>query len=163
MKFEDKHVLDKPAATVIKMYSDQKFFERKYAAVGAWDIVVLECSKDDKTFRIKCRYTIKASATQIPAAIQKFVGGTTHITQTDTWDLKALTGRLDVEVKGAPVKVTADMVLKDEGQGAVNLMKWNVSSSIPLIGGKLEQMIVDDIKAKSAADVAASRKILADY
>lgn len=163
MKFEDRHVLNKPASTVIKMYADQKFFERKYAGVGAWDIEVLECEKTDKKFRIKCRYTVKASSTQIPAAIQKFVGASSTVTQVDTWDLVARTGRLDVEIKGVPVKVGADMVLKDEAKGAVNTLKWNVSCSIPLLGGKLEQLIVEDIKAKSATDVAATTKILADY
>jgi hypothetical protein len=142
MKFEDRHLLNKPAATVIKMYGDQKFFERKYKDIGAWDIVVLECDKSDKKFRIKCRYSIKSSNPNIPAFATKFVGDSSTITQTDTWDLIAKTGRLDVEIKGVPVKVGADMVL---------------------IGGKLEQLIVDDIKSKSAQDVAVTVKILADY
>ena len=163
MKFEDKHILNKPAATVIKMYTDQKFFERKYKDLGAWDIEVLECEKTDKKFRIKCRYSIKSSNPSIPAFAQKFVGTSATITQQDTWDIAAKTGRLDVEIKGAPVKVGADMTLKDEAKGAVNAMKWTVSCGIPLIGGKLEQLIVDDIKAKSANDVAVTTNILADY
>ena len=70
MKFEDRHVLNKPAADVIKMYTDQKFFERKYKDLGAWDIQVLECKKDAKKFLIKCRYTIKSSHPSIPAFAQ---------------------------------------------------------------------------------------------
>ena len=163
MKYEYREVHNKPAATVIKMYGYQKLFERKYKDSGDWNIVVLECDKSKKKFRIKWRYSIKSSNPNIPALATKFVGDSSTITQTDTWDLIAKTGRLDVEIKGVPVKVGADMVLKDEAKGGVNLLKWNVSCGIPLIGGKLEQLIVDDIKSKSAQDVAVTVKILADY
>lgn len=162
MKFEDKHPFDKPAATVIKMFSDRAYFERKYKDLGGWDIEVLEHEKSAKKFRIKVRYTIKASG-QIPAFAQKFLGDSSTVTQQDAWDLEKMTGRLDVEVKGLPAKVSADMTLKSDGKGAANHLIWNVSCGIPLIGGKLESVIADDIRAKSGADIAVSRKLLAGY
>ena len=163
MKFEDRHVLNKPAADVIKMYTDQKFFERKYKDLGAWDSQVLECKKDAKKFLIKCRYTIKSSHPSIPAFAQKLVGTTATVTQQDVWDIATMTGRLEVEIKGTPVKVSSDMKLVDEPKGAVNAMKWNVSCSIPLIGGKIEQLVYEDIKAKSSNDVSVTLNILKDY
>lgn len=163
MKFEDQHVLDKPADVVIKMYTDRKFFERKYKETGAWDIEVLEHEKSDTKFRIKCRYTTKASNNSLPAFAKKFLGEDTTVVQQDVWDIKSRTGQLEIEIKGAPVKVVAEMTLKDAAKGAVNAMRWNVSCGIPLIGGKLEKLVADDIKAKSANDVQVSRNILKDY
>lgn len=162
MKFDLKHTYDKPAAAVLKMYSDRSFFERKYKEIGAWDIEVLEHEKSEKRFRIKCRFSTKNDA-PLPDFAKKFLGESTVITQTDTWDLSAATGRLEIEIKGAPVKVSADMALKNAGAGSTNEMKWNVSCGIPLIGGKLESVVSDDIKAKSKSDEKASRKILASY
>lgn len=162
-KFEDRHVLTKTADHVIKMYTDQAFFERKYKALEGWDIEVLSCEKTAKQFSIRCKYSMKSSNPDIPAFAQKLMGTTVNITQTDTWDIAKKTGRLEVEIKGTPVKVTADMTLKDEGKGAVNVLKWNISCSVPLIGGKIEALIVKDINAKSANDVAVTNKILADY
>lgn len=162
MKFELKHTLDKPAATVMKMYSDRAFFERKYREIGAWDIEVLEHEKSDRKFRIKCRFTTKNDA-PLPEFAKKFLGESTVVTQSDVWDINAMTGRLEIEIRGAPVKVAADMVLKNVGSGAVNEMRWNVSCGIPLIGGKLESVVSDDVKNKSKTDEAASRKILASY
>lgn len=162
MKFDLKHTYDKPAATVMKMYSDRTFFERKYKEIGAWDIAVLEHEKSDRKFRIKCRYSVKNDA-PLPDFAKKFLGESTVITQSDTWDLNAMTGRIEIDVKGAPVKVNADMTLKNAGAGAANEMKWTVSCGIPLIGGKLENVLSDDIKAKNKVDEAASRKILASY
>lgn len=161
MKFDDKHAFDKPAATVIKMFSDRGYFERKYKDLGGWDIEVLEHEKSAKKFHIKCRYSMKASG--IPEFARKFLPASAVITQTDTWDLTSMTGRLEADIKGAPVKVAADMTLKNEGKGAANHLKWNVTCSIPLIGGKLENAVADDIKSKAKADIAVSRKILADY
>jgi hypothetical protein len=162
MKFDDKQVLDKPSSVVIKMYVDRAFFERKYKEIGASDIKVLEHEKSDKKFRIKCAYTLPSSA-KMPAFVTKFIGASTPIIQEDTWDIASKTGKLSIEIKGAPVKISCDMTLKDEGKGSSNNFKWNVSSSVPLIGGKIEAFIADDIKDKSRNDLAATRKILADY
>ncbi len=162
MKFDDKHSFDKPAATVMKMFSDRAYFERKYKELSFWDIEVLEHDKSAKRFRIKVRYTTKNDA-PIPDFAKRFLGESTQVVQQDTWDIGAKTGRLEIEIKGVPVKVSADMTLKDEGKGSANNLKWNLSCGIPLVGGKLEKVVADDIQAKSKADIAASRKILADY
>jgi hypothetical protein len=162
MKFDDKHTFDKPAATVMKMFADRAYFERKYKALSYWNIEVLEHEKSDKKFRIKARYTTKNDA-PLPDFAKKFLGDSTVITQSDTWDIEKRTGRLDIEIKGAPVKVMAEMSLKDEAKGSANTLHWNVSCGIPLIGGKLEKLITEDIQSKAKADIAASRKLLADY
>jgi hypothetical protein len=99
----------------------------------------------------------------LPDFAKKFIGDSSVITQTDAWDLVKKTGRIEAEIKGAPVKVSAEMSLRDEGQGSANLLKWTVSCGIPLLGGKLEKIISEDIQAKSRNDLAVSRKLLAGY
>ena len=162
MKFDDKHTFDKPAATVIKMFTDRAYFERKYQDVGAWDVEVLECEKSAKRFRIKARMTVKSDA-PLPDFAKKFMSASNVVVRQDTWDIDKRTGHLDIEIKGVPVKVSADMVLKDEGKGSANTIRWNLSCGIPLLGGKLESLLAEDIRMKGAGDLAVSRKILADY
>ncbi len=162
MKFDDKHSFDKPAAAVMKMFSDKAYFERKYKALGFTDIEVLEHDKSATKFRIKVRYTTKNDVA-VPDFAKKFIPAMAVVTQSDSWDISKMTGRIEAEIKGAPVKVICDMTLKDEGKGSANLLKWNISCGIPLIGGKIEKLTADDIKAKAGNDVATTRKILADY
>lgn len=162
MKFDDKHSFSKPAATVMKMFSDRAYFERKYRMLGFTGIEVLEHEKSDKRFRIKVRYIAKNDV-QVPDMLKKFMPSQITVVQEDAWDLTRMTGHLDVEIKGTPVKVSADMTLKDDGKGSINLLKWNVSSSVPLLGGKLEKLAADDIHAKAGNDVAITQKILEDY
>jgi len=162
MQFNDKHSFDKPAATVLKMFSDKAYFEKKYQSLGYKNIEVLEHSADAKRFRIKVRYVAPNSA-PVPDFAKKFLGETNTVTQSDTWDLEKKTGRLEAEIKGVPVKVSADMRLADEGSGSANTLKWNLSCGIPFIGGKLEEFVGSDIKSKGKADMAKSREILKNY
>lgn len=162
MKFEDKHTFSKPAATVMKMFSDRAYFERKYKELAVNNLEVLECEKSGSKFRIKCRFKVKNDA-PLPDFAKKFMAEQNTVTQQDTWDTGSMTGRLEIEIKGVPVKVSADMVLKNDGAGAANHLKWNVSCGIPLIGGKLESVLAEDIRFKAKNDIAVTRKILADY
>jgi hypothetical protein len=162
MKFDDKHTFDKPAAAVLKMFTDKAYFERKYKDLGFTGIEVLEHEKSATRFRIKVRYNAK-NTVDVPDFAKKFIPGTATVTQSDTWDLAKMTGRIEAEIKGAPVKVACNMTLKDEGKGAANQLKWDINCGIPLIGGKIEKVTAEDIQAKAGNDVAITRKILADY
>jgi len=162
MQFNEKHSFDRPAATVLKMFSDRAYFERKYQELGYRDIEVLEHAADAKRFRIKVRYAAPNSA-PVPDFAKKFLGENNVVTQSDTWDLEKRTGRLEAEIRGVPVKVSADMRLADEGAGSSNTLKWNLSCGIPLLGGKLEQIVGGDIQSKARTDLAMSREILKSY
>ena len=162
MQFTDKHMFTKNADTVMKMYTDKEFFVRKYKEVGGWDIKVLEHEKSADKFRIKCQYTIKSDA-PVPGFAKKFLPETATITQEDVWDCKTKKGRLQVEMKGLPARISCDMTLANDGKGSANAMKWEVSVKIPLIGGKVEELIANDIKSKSKTDKLVSAKILEDY
>ena len=99
----------------------------------------------------------------MPDFVKKFIGERISVTQTDSWDAASKTGKITTEIKGAPVKVTAEMKLSGDAKSAVNKMKWTLACSIPLVGGKIEGFLAEDIKTKSARDQKASAKILADY
>jgi hypothetical protein len=162
MQFNEKHSFEKPAATVLRMFSDKAYFERKYKELGFTSVQVLEHSADARKFRIKVRYLAPNSA-PVPDFARKFLGEKNEVTQSDTWDLEKKTGLLTAEIKGVPVKVSAEMVLKDEGAGSTNTLKWNLSCGIPLLGGKLEQIVGGDIQSKSKTDLAKSRELLKGY
>ena len=162
MKFDDLHKLNKPAASVLKMYSDRTYFERKYSALdGVKDFAIIECETKGDTFRIKHR-SQQRSDIPMPDFAKKILGEYNAVVQQDTWNLKTGVGRLEIELKGVPLKISADMKVSG-APNASNAFVWNVSCSIPLLGGKLEKFIVEDIRTKSAADAILSNKMLADY
>lgn len=162
MKFEEIHTLNQPAAAVLKMYSDRAYFERKYGALdGVKDFEILECELKGDSFRIKHR-SQQRSDIPMPDFAKKFLGEYNNVVQQDTWNLATGVGRLEIELKGVPLKISADMKVAGHPK-ATNTFHWNVSCSIPLLGGKLEKLIADDIRAKTAADIQLSNALLTAY
>ncbi len=163
MKFEDTHHLNKPAASVLKMYSDRKYFDKKYATLaGVKDFEILECETAGNKFRIKHRSQQKSDTSALPDFARKFLAEYNTVIQQDTWDLASGVGRLEIEIKGVPIRISADMKVSGTPK-ATNAFNWNLSCGIPLLGGKLEKFIAEDIKTKSAEDAVLSNKLLADY
>lgn len=162
MQFTDKHAFNKNADTVMKMYSDKEFFLRKYKESGYQDIQVLAHEKSGDKFRIKCQYAMKTDV-PVPGFAKKFMPDTSTVVQEDSWDCKAKKGRLNIEIKGVPAKISCDMTLTDAGSGSANSFKWDISVKIPLVGGKLEELIANDIRSKSKKDHGVTAKILEDY
>ena len=162
MKFEERHSFDQPAATVMKMYSDKVFFDRKYVDVKAIEFELMDHQKTDSKFLVKYRLVMKSDA-PLPEVAKKIMGENVKMTQQDSWDLLKRTGRIEIDIKGAPIKIGADMKLIEENGKGVNVQSWTVTCNIPLVGGKIEAAIAEDIKAKARRDLAVSRKIILDY
>ncbi len=161
-KINLEHKFGKSVAKVWAMYSDRAFFEKKYAATGCTNVEVLDYKTSDKGFSITVRYDSKSDA-PLPDFAKKFMAERITVTQTDAWDAASKTGKITTELKGVPMKLSADMKLEAAGKGAVNKMLWTLSSGIPLVGGKLESILAEDVKVKSARDEQASQKLLEAY
>ena len=162
MKFNDTHSFDEPSDTVIKMFTDPAYFTDKYAALGFSNIKVIKQSQDGDDFSITVQYEAPSDA-PVPGFAKKFMAETNVVTQTDSWNRASKTGRLDAEIKGLPAKIGADMKLVDAGGGCRNELSWNISCSIPLVGGKVEKLIAQDIQSKAQADQDQTAAMLANY
>jgi hypothetical protein len=161
-QYEERQAFDQPVETVLKMFTDRAYFERKYAASGAWDIQVLEHELSGERFRIKCSYQRKPD-TEVPAVAKRFIGESVHVTQEDIWDLGSRSGQLAIEIRHAPIRMQAQMKLVPEQGGSCNVLNWTMHCPVPLIGGKMEQTLAREMRDKAAADLAISRSLLAAY
>lgn len=146
----------------MKMYADRTFHDRKYKEVAAIECELLEEAKTEARCSVKYRLVMKSDA-PLPEVAKKVFGDNVKLVQQDVWDIAKRTGRIDIEIKGVPIKVGADMKLIEEDGKGVNVLTWTVTCSIPLVGGRIEAALIEDIKAKSRRDLVASRKIILDY
>lgn len=161
-QYEERQSFDQPMEKVLRMFSDRAYFERKYAASGGWDIQVLEHELSGRRFRIKCGYSRKPDA-DVPGFARKFIGDSVHLTQEDVWDLDSASGRLSIEIRNAPIRMSAQMRVVQQPGGCANVLLWTLTCPVPLVGSKLEQMLATEMRNKAAADLEISRKLLADY
>ncbi len=162
MKFEEQHSFDQAADTVMKMYSDKAFFDRKYKEMEALECELLDHQVSGSAFSIKYRLVMKSDV-PLPEVAKKFLGNTVKMIQEDSWNLETREGRIVIEIRGAPIKIEAHMKLSDQNGKGVNVQNWEVSCKIPLVGGKVEKAVAADIQAKAARDLKISRGIIADY
>ncbi|MGJ8687780.1 MAG: DUF2505 domain-containing protein [Spongiibacteraceae bacterium] len=151
-----------PADVVIKMYTDRDYFLTKYANLGATDISLIEESNEDGVFSIKVERTVPADV-PLPSFAKKFFNGTMTIVQTDTWNTATKTGHLDIEFHGLSIHARSDMSLTNKGAGSILTMDWDIGVKIPLLGGKLEKVLMADTKKKVGLDIAEGCRLLASY
>ncbi|MDB5986010.1 MAG: hypothetical protein JWR16_1063 [Nevskia sp.] len=162
MKYEERQEFSQPWETVKQMFSDPGYFEKKAKILQRRDVKVLEHEQKGEHFRIRFSFD-ETPTIELPSFAQRFAGKSAHVIEQDSWNLKTRTGKLSFELQGLPVKLSADMKVLDTDEGCVNVLSWNVSCSVPLIGGKFEKLIAQDIQFKAAADLAASRALLKKY
>lgn len=158
--FEDQQRYDLPADALLVHYTDPGFLQRKYEALGRQDIRLLENTRTAQRVRLRFAYS-EAMDMPLPDFARKFMPERQQIEQTVEWDLVARTGRLGVDAKGSPAKLDATMQLAAAGSGCVNTIRWTVAVSVPLLGGKLEKLLVEGLRLKARRDQDVTRQMLA--
>jgi hypothetical protein len=162
MKFTNTLKYPQPVDVVMKMFTDPAYFAAKYKALEVSDYAVTKhVAGDDFSFK----YRFRASGeTQVPEFAKKLVGDAIRVTQVDAWKVPQRVGTIDIEITGAPASVHADMKLEAAGAKACVLkLDWQVKCGIPLLGGKIEKIIAEDVQRRTAADEKISVKLLAAY
>lgn len=165
MKFETRMTWDAPAARVLAMFTNRRYFELKHELLAHESAEVLSCTDDGNVFSIDTRVRGKPTI-KVPALAQKFVKADQAIEmdQNDTWDRSTARGSLKFVNKSvSQIHISAEMALRETDTGCENVISWTVECSLPLIGGKLAEILAEDIRAKGEKNQEVSRKILAEY
>lgn len=162
MQEQHKASFPKGADTVLKMFTDQNYFLKKYEITGATNIELLNVEHEGDHFSIEVKRDVPADV-PLPGFAKKLVSETMSVTQKDSWNTAKRTGRLDIHIKGVPADIHCDMELLDEGDSSTLMLNFSVTASIPLIGKKVERLLLDDIVHKTESDSAAGVELLAGY
>lgn len=162
MQFEDRQEFNRPWEVVQKMFTDPAYFEKKAKLLKRMNVKLLEHERKGDEFKV--RFSFEDMATiELPSFAKRFAGKTAHVIEEDRWNIKTRSGRLSFEFQGLPVKLGADMDVLDTDDGCVNVLHWKVSCSVPLLGGKLEKLIAQDIQHKASEDLRVSQTLLKKY
>ncbi|NNF52210.1 MAG: DUF2505 domain-containing protein [Gammaproteobacteria bacterium] len=145
MKVTASHKYDASVEQVYAAFCKADFYKKKFVAVGARNTEVLEKKKRGDEFYIRTRREMPSEA---PGVLQKFLGEWNTIEQTETWeaDDEGFFNELEIESPGVPVSIEGSMSLQPSGKGCVNKLTFDVTCSIPFVGGKLEEFIARDMK-----------------
>lgn len=99
----------------------------------------------------------------IPGFLQKFLPADGRVTQTDTWEPASggvRSGTWKADTPGSPVKVGGTMRLEPAGAGCSYVVEGEIKASIPLIGGKAEDIAVGMTKKLTASEAEVLRRLV---
>jgi hypothetical protein len=134
---------DQDPDTVMSFVRDPDVIKRRGAALGERNVNVVVAGGKVTTNR-----TVEA---EVPGFAKKFLKPTNDVLEIKDWNMEARTARLDVDVKGAPTRVTGTIRIVPEGSGSSYQVDFQVTCSIPLIGKKIAEY-ADGLTAKGMRD-----------
>ncbi|MCW2814262.1 MAG: Polyketide cyclase / dehydrase and lipid transport [Nocardioides sp.] len=142
MKFRHALTYDATPDEVFAMLSDPAFREKVCAAQevvsadvqltpsgGGFDLVIDQVQ----------------NTAGLPAIAKKIAGDTTAITLKESWK-DASGGSLQIIAPGKPTSAAGTIRLEATGTGTTETVELDVKVKVPLIGGKLESLMGDNIK-----------------
>lgn len=144
MKVTANHAYDANVDTVFALFSEPSFYERKFAAIGARNIEILEFSADGPNVKFKIRRDMPANA---PAMIKSIIGEWSTLTQSEDWGGEPgdeYWNEFSIDAQGTPVTINGSMMLRADGDGCVNEVELDIRCAIPLLGRKVEQFVAED-------------------
>lgn len=130
-------------AQVYRAFSDERYWRARLAESGA-DEITLEASKatSDGGIDVVTIQTLRAS--RLPGVVSQFHNGDLSFVREETWG-PVVDDRASAVVKGtipgAPASLDGTAVLVPSGSGARLEFKATVEVRIPLVGGKVENFI----------------------
>jgi hypothetical protein len=97
--------------------------------------------REEHGARVVLHQTVPSDA--IPSFLRAMLPGDLMIRRTEIW--RGYRGNVEAEVDGAPGTITGVMSLEPDGTGCVLGSQLTVEVPLPLIGGKVEKLVSDNI------------------
>ncbi len=142
MKFRHELSYDASPAQVFEMLADPAFRER----VGeALDVVSADITleRDGDGFLLTNDQVQRTGG--LPSFAKKIAGETTRVIQTEEWSAPT-GGTLRIDAPGKPTTMAGTIELVPDGHGTVEVVELEIKAKVPLVGGRLENLMADQVR-----------------
>ena len=149
MQFNAIHTYQHPVDEVFTALTDFDAVKSKYEALGQSEVELVRHEHgDDGSVTL---VTTRVVPLELPGFARKVLSPKQRVTQTDAWSASdgsgRRTGTFAVEAKGAPVRVQGTLQLEPRGSdGCTNTTEVTVERKVPLIGGKIADLVANDTR-----------------
>jgi hypothetical protein len=138
MKLHHELCYAAPPADVLAMLTTPAFWDRVAEATGALSSTATVETEGEATTVVVDQ---QQQVVGVPSFAKKFVGDSTRAITTQVW--RGLQASYVVETPGKPTSIAGTATLTASGDGSVLVYDLDVKASVPLIGGKLEKLVVE--------------------
>jgi hypothetical protein len=147
-----------PADTVHAALADPAYLADRLEALGGTNASIVDRSQqgDEVTYRVRQGL----AAEHLPSAVRTLLKGDLVVDRTETWRGDH-TGSVKATIPGVPGEISGRMRLSDTDSGSEWVTSLEVKVSIPLIGGKIEKSIGEQVVKLLANEAVFTEKWLA--
>ena len=144
-KLSETMSFDAPCSEVFAMMTNEDYVAKKIAGTAGTDPTISVVDQGSDVV-VEAGRNLPA---QVPSFMKSFVGDAIRVDEVGRWspadDLGARTAQVTIDFAGTPAKAVGTMDLRPKGDGSEVLVNFEVKASVPLVGGKIEGVIVDQI------------------
>ena len=137
--------------------TDKDFLQAKYEAVGSRKVSISECAQDDDVFRIEWTREVPGNP---PAFARKFFGDWNALEEIMEWTLEDGSAHADYQCKisGVPGVIEGEFDLRPDGKGCVEEIIMKATIRIPIVGGKIAQLVEENTREQLDEEDVYTRK-----
>lgn len=161
-RLEHRATFAAPVATVHSILVDEAFLTERLRAIGGKNAALLAHSQSGEAVTFKLRQGVDAN--RLPGPVRTILNGDLVVEREERWQPAgsdyASAGR--VTISGVPAEIKSRGRLAGRGDGAELLINAEVRVSIPLIGGKIENVVVEQVSKLLANEADFAEKWLTE-
>lgn len=146
MKIRRDHPYSNSTHAVFALFTDPNEIKAKQKALGARNIRIVECERDDDGATVRFARELPA---EVPGILSRFLQPWNSVEQSEEWRIcedDRYECDLGIDVANVPVTVSGTLELKPVENGCVNHVRLAVECGIPFVGKTLAEFIAADCK-----------------
>jgi Protein of unknown function (DUF2505) len=144
-----------PAEKVFAAMTDEEYLKARLREIGGPGSQLLDHEATPESARYELKQGLAAE--DLPPIVGKVMNGDLAIVRTETLNRTApgsYSGDVDVAIPGAPASASGTMTLADDGAGSLFEVHADVSVKVPLFGGKIEEIVAEQVRKLLEAETA---------
>jgi len=138
MKLRHELTYDATPDAVLAMLTDPAYWDKVAEATGAISSRASVTAEGGSTRVVVDQ---EQAVQGVPSFAKKFVGESTRAINTMVW--QGLSAAYEVDTPGKPTHMSGTATIAAQGAGSTLTYDLDVKAGVPLIGGKLEKLVVE--------------------
>jgi len=146
---------------VYQLLTNEEFLRQKYESVGSRNLEFQECKQVGDVFRICWTREVPA---ELPSFAKPFLNPWNKLSEVMEWrdEKGGKEGLYESKIKGSAVTINGEFHLKPNGSGCVEDIEMLATVSIPLVGGKIAELVEKDTSKNLKGEYEFTRKHLGE-
>jgi len=157
---EHRSTFPAPPATVYSTLVDEAFLTERLRSIGGKGAKLLAHARSGPGVAFRMRQGVDAA--RLPGAVRSILNGDLVVEREERWTSEDLAALSKVTISGMPGEIRGRSRIAAQGTGSALVVTAQVKVNIPLIGGKLERVVADQVEKLLAAEAEFAEKWLAE-